>query len=112
MTVVVIATIHGVAGRRDELHALMTETAADVAGEPGCVSYRFAEVLGEPGTYVNVQEWRDEAAMDGHFRGDAFARYQRRVAPLLARPSETRLHHVAQTVLPEDPAPMDPRLAD
>ncbi len=112
MSVVVIATIHGAAARRDDLRALMRETAADSAGEPGCVEYRFAAVLGDEDTYVCVQEWHDEAAMDGHFRGDAFARYQRRVGPLLARTTETRIHHVAQTVLPEDPAPLDPRLAD
>jgi len=112
MSVVVVATVHGLAARRDELRALLRETVAETVGEPGCVLYTFAQAVDDADTWLSVQEWRDEAAMDGHVRGDAFARYQRRVAPLLARPTETRLHHVAPTVRPEGPAPLDPRLAD
>jgi quinol monooxygenase YgiN len=112
MSVVVVSTIHGTQARRDELRALMRETELAVAGEPGCRLYRFAATVDDPDEYLHVQEWADRAAMDGHFRGDAFASYQRRVGPLLGRPTEARLHEVARTAVPEDPAPLDPRLAD
>jgi hypothetical protein len=38
--------------------------------------------------------------------------YQDRVGEFLARPSEVRLHRVAQTVQLADPGPIDPRRAD
>jgi hypothetical protein len=38
--------------------------------------------------------------------------HQDRVGEFLARPSEVRLHRVAQTVQLADPGPIDPRRAD
>jgi quinol monooxygenase YgiN len=110
-TVLAITRIHGIAGRREDLRALMRDTEARVAEEPGCRMYRFAATLGDADEYVNVQEWEDEAAFDAHQRSPAFREYQRGLFDLLARPSDMVLHRAGGTVRPE-PSIMDPRAAD
>jgi quinol monooxygenase YgiN len=111
MTVVVIGQIHTLLGRREELLELLQDTQARAREEPGCRSYDFAEVVGDPGRYVVVQEWRDAAAMEAHYRSEAFTDYQARIGDLLARPSEVRIHHVRETLRPEGGEPLDPRRA-
>lgn len=110
--IVAIGDIYVQIPRRAEVGELMRTTQAWVRDEPGCLSYLFAETVGEPGHFVVVQEWRDQSALDAHYRSRAFADYQARIGDLLVRSSALRLHHVGSTVLPQDSAPMDPRLAD
>jgi quinol monooxygenase YgiN len=110
--VVVVGEIHSLLGRRDELLELLLDTQVRVREEPGCVLYAFAEVVGEPGAFLVVQEWRDEAALERHYRSAPFLRYQEAVGDLLARPSELRVHRVSETLRPEQGAAMDPRRAD
>jgi quinol monooxygenase YgiN len=107
-----VADVHTLVGRRGEVVELLRETQERAREEPGCVAYVFAEVVSDPGHYLAVQEWRDESALQAHYASDAFRDYQSRVTPLLARPSEARIHRVAETLHPADPGPMDPRKAD
>jgi quinol monooxygenase YgiN len=109
---VVVGDVHTLLGRREEVVALLRETQERARLEPGCLTYAFAEVVEEPGHYVVVQEWRDEAALQAHYRSGTFADYQERVGELLARPSDVRVHLGAQTERLADPGPLDPRRAD
>lgn len=110
--VLAITRIHGVAGRRDELRALMQTTEQAVAQEPGCRSYRFTAALAEPDEYLNVQAWTSEDAWQAHQRSPAFRDYQYAVFDLLARPSEMEVHRGAQVTLPAPSDPPDPRALD
>ena len=110
--VIAVTELHGIAGRRDELRALMCETEVRVAAEPGCRRYRFAATLDDPDEYLHVQEWVDDGAFAAHQRSPAFHDYQRALFGLLARPSDMTVHRTAQTVRPEPSAPPDPRGAD
>src|SRR4051794_3095640 len=96
--VLAITRIHGIAGRRDELRALMRDTEVRVAQEPGCQEYRFATTLDDPDEYVHVQEWTSEDAFSAHQRSAAFQDYQRALFDLLASPSDMTVHRAAQTV--------------
>jgi|SRR5215207_11571168 len=109
---IAVTRIHGIAGRRDELRALMQDTQRRTSAEPGCIRYVFAATVGAADEYVNVQEWTDDSAFAAHQRSDAFRDYQHGLAELLARPSEMELHRVGPTVAPEPSGPMDPRSAD
>jgi quinol monooxygenase YgiN len=109
-SVVVVGDIYTLLGR--QVVELLRETQDRVRLEPGCVAYVFAEVVADPGRYVVIQEWRDDAALQAHYASDAFQAYQARVGALVARPSDVRIHRVAETVHPADPGPMDPRRAD
>jgi quinol monooxygenase YgiN len=110
--VLAITRIHGIAGRRDDLRALMRETEERVATEPGCRMYRFAVTLDDADEYVHVQEWADEAAFDAHQRSPAFRDYQRALFGLLSRPSDMEIHRGQEPVHPEPSGPPDPRAVD
>jgi quinol monooxygenase YgiN len=90
--------------RRDAVRALMSRTEANVRQQPGCISYVFAETLDDPGHFVVVQQWRDQAAVEEHYRSPAFLEYQEQIADLLVRSSELRLHSVAESFRPVDPS--------
>jgi quinol monooxygenase YgiN len=110
--VLAITRIHGIAGRRDDLRALMRDTEERAAAEPGCRMYRFAVTLDDAHEYVHVQEWADEAAWDAHQRSPAFREYQRALFGLLSRPSDMAVHRGPQPVRPEPSALPDPRAVD
>jgi quinol monooxygenase YgiN len=109
--VVVVGQLHTLLGRRTELLELLQDTQTRAREEPGCLSYDFAEVVGDPGRFVVNEEWRDAAAMEAHYRTELFTDYQARIGDLLARPSEVRIHYVRETLRPEGGEPLDPRRA-
>lgn len=88
--------------RREEVRELMRRTQASVREQPGCISYAFAETLDDPGHFVVVQQWRDQAAVEEHYSSRAFADYQEKIAELLVRTSELRLHVVQEGFRPVD----------
>jgi quinol monooxygenase YgiN len=52
--------------------ALMTDVCAKVReNEPGVVHYSFAKGVGDPGTYVVIEVYRDEAALRAHAETDS-----------------------------------------
>ena len=110
--VLAISRIHGIAGRRDDLRALMRETEERVASEPGCRLYRFAVMLDDADEYLHVQEWAGEDAFRAHQRSPAFREYQRALFGLLSRPSDMEIHRGPQPVHPEPSGPPDPRAVD
>ena len=111
-SVLAITRIHGVAGRREELRALMRATEVEVAQEPGCRTYRFAAMLDDPDEYVHVQEWTGEEVWKAHQTSPAFRDYQRSLFELLARPSDMEVHRGADTTRPAPSGPPDPRGVD
>jgi quinol monooxygenase YgiN len=108
-TQVMVGRISGLAGRVDELRALLAEHAEEVRAEPGCVSYEVAELLGEPATFLMVQTWSSPDTFRAHFATPGHAIYQHAVDELLARPSEVVVHEVATTTRPSpSTSPTDP----
>ena len=108
-TQVVVARISGLAGRVDELRALLAERAAEVRAEPGCIGSEAGEVLGEPAEFLVVQTWASADAMRAHYASDAHADYQHAVDELLATPSQVVMHEVSSTTRPSaSTSPTDP----
>ena len=110
--VILVGEIFGLAGPRDELTAVMLRAQRDARAAEGCLRFTFARTLDDPDVLLLVQEWSDEAALERHFRSPAHAGYRRDVEGLLARPSQVRIHRIAQTVQPTPSTEMDPRRAD
>jgi quinol monooxygenase YgiN len=100
--IVGVGDIYAQIPRREDVRALMRRTQASVRQQPGCISYVFAETLDDPGHFVVVQQWRDQASIEEHYRSPAFAEYQEQIAELLVRSSELRLHSVAESLRPVD----------
>ena len=106
-----IARIHGLAGRRRELRSLLDDLAVAARGEPGCSAFDVLE-LRDPGELVLLVAWDDEEALRAHFATPHYRRYREAVGPLLARPSDVTIHHVARSLRAIDPNPPDPATFD
>jgi quinol monooxygenase YgiN len=104
--VILVAELHGLAGRQAELRGLLDELAVDARAEPGCVSFRVLAAEG-PGELVLLASWTGEPALRAHYDTPHYRRYREQVGPLLARPSDVLVHHVAATVHALDPNPPD-----
>jgi quinol monooxygenase YgiN len=91
--------------RREEVRELMRSTQASVRKQHGCIYYAFAETLDDPGHFVVVQQWRDQGAVDEHYASHAFADYQEKIAELLVRTSDLRLHVLEGGFRPLDSSP-------
>jgi len=52
------------AGLRPHMLAMMTATRA----EDGCAAYSYAEDVAEPGLIHVFEIWRDQSALDAHFK--------------------------------------------
>jgi len=85
----------------------MRSTQARVREQPGCIEFVFAEMLDDPGHFVVVQRWRDQTALDEHYRSRAFADYQARIGEHLVRSSELSVHVVQDSAVLVDSSPLD-----
>ena len=112
MSVVAIADLFGISGRRQELRAVLTGAERDAAGQPGCVRYSFAATVADPDHFLLVSEWRDQVALDAHYASTGFANFQFSLDGLLARPSQMTLYSVSGSARPLSSSPLDPRDAD
>jgi quinol monooxygenase YgiN len=105
--IVALGDIYAQPGAREVVRELMRGTQDRARAQPGCISYTFAESLEDPCHFVLMQEWRDQAALDEHYRSAAFADYQEQIAPHVERSSELRIHMVSETALPVASPPVD-----
>jgi quinol monooxygenase YgiN len=68
MTVLIAGTVRvppaNVEAFRPHMVDMMTATRA----EDGCAAYGYAEDVGEPGLMHVFEVWRDQAALDAHFK--------------------------------------------
>jgi quinol monooxygenase YgiN len=62
----VVAVIVAKSGSTSTVGEALTDMAAATRGEPGCLSYELYESQSSPGTFVTVETWRDQAALDSH----------------------------------------------
>lgn len=44
--------------------------------EAGCISYSFAAVLGQPGSFRVFEEWASQEALDAHSKTDHMATFK------------------------------------
>lgn len=105
----VIARLHGLAGRSAELRGLCDHLASATATEPGCRRFEVL-ALAEAGEIVLLSDWVSEQALREHFATPHYRRYRDAVGELLARPSDVTVHHVSDTVHALDPNPPDPAM--
>jgi quinol monooxygenase YgiN len=112
MSVIAVADIFAISGRRPELVAALAGAEREAVDQPGCVRYSFAATIAEPDHFVLISEWRDQAALDAHYASSGFASFQFSLNGLLARPSQMTVYSVLGSARPLASGPMDPREAD
>jgi quinol monooxygenase YgiN len=110
--IIALGDIYAQIESREEVRDLMRATQTRTRDQPGCLSYEFAEALGDAGHFLVVQRWRDQAAVDEHYRSQEFTAYQQRIRDYLVRSSDLTLYAVAESVRPLGPSPVDPQLDD
>ncbi|MDQ6822557.1 MAG: antibiotic biosynthesis monooxygenase [Actinomycetota bacterium] len=105
--VLLVAEVHGLAGRVNELRALLAELGEATRGEPKSTGFRVL-ASDEPGELVLLISWTDEPGLREHYATPHYLGYRGRVGPLLARPSDVVVHHISATLHARDPNPPDP----
>jgi quinol monooxygenase YgiN len=77
MTLIVAGTVRvppeNVDAFRPHMTAMMTATRA----EDGCVAYSYAEDVAEPGLVHVFEVWRDQDALDAHFKAPHMAEWRK-----------------------------------
>lgn len=64
----VVATVPVKAGSEAGMRAALNELAAATRAEEGCLAYDLYESQGAPGTFVTLERWADQAALDAHLQ--------------------------------------------
>jgi quinol monooxygenase YgiN len=76
MTLIIAGTVRvppqNVEAFRPRMIAMMTASRA----EDGCGAYDYAEDVGEPGLMHVFEVWRDQAALEAHFRSPHMAEWR------------------------------------
>ncbi len=102
-----VAEVHGRTGLISELRSLLAELASGAHGEAGCLGFRVL-AADDPGEFVLLSSWASEDALRAHYETSHYRHYREEVGPMLARPSDVLVHHLAATVHASDPNPPDP----
>lgn len=69
----VVATIPALPGSEDVVRAALSTLTEATRQEEGCLSYDLFESASAPGTYVTIERWADQAAMDAHLSSEHVA---------------------------------------
>ena len=65
--------------------------------EPGCISYALYEDAMVPGHFFFYEEWKDQAAIDFHFKQPYCIDFITKVRALTSAPPEIKIHPVRTT---------------
>jgi quinol monooxygenase YgiN len=106
-TIMVLADVHGLMGRRSELEEILAALTLESRRELGCESFRVLPAE-DPADFVLLSRWSDEAALRTHYTTSHYRRYREAVGPLLARPSDVTVFHLHGAIDAIDPNPADP----
>ncbi|MEP6631666.1 MAG: putative quinol monooxygenase [Lapillicoccus sp.] len=62
-----VALITAKPGSEGAIREALTTLRGHTRGEEGCLRYDLFESAATPGTFVTVEEWTDQSALDAHF---------------------------------------------
>lgn len=69
----VVATIPAAPGHEDEVRQALVTLVAATREEEGCVAYEVHESVAAPGTFVTIETWTGQDALDAHMGSDHIA---------------------------------------
>ena len=76
MTLIVAGTVRAPRENIERLRPHMLEMMTRTRAEDGCLAYGYAEDVAEPGLIHVFERWRDQAALDAHFKTEHMARWR------------------------------------
>jgi quinol monooxygenase YgiN len=92
--IIVIARFRPHPDRREELTALLTEVQTASRLDDGCLNYGYYSEVADSGSYIAVEEWRDQEALSAHLQTPHVGRLVQLLPELGERP-EIIVHQVA-----------------
>lgn len=92
----VIATLKIAAGKESEFETAANALAAKVnANEDGCILYELYKSKSDPNTYVFMEKYTDQAALDAHGKTDYFRAAQPALGACLAGAPDVQIYDAA-----------------
>ena len=76
MSLIIAGTIRVPPQNLEAMRPHMLEVMTASQAEDGCVAYVYALDVAEPGLVRIFEIWRDQAAIDAHFKTDHMARWR------------------------------------
>jgi quinol monooxygenase YgiN len=76
MSLIVAGTVRIPPENLDRFRGHMIQMMTASRAEDGCLAYGYAEDVGEPGLVHVFESWRDQAALDAHFKTQHMATWR------------------------------------
>ncbi len=95
--IVVVGRVASDSERREDLIRVAQAVARASRQEEGCISYRIYQDTETENSFVFVEEWADEEALQRHFHTPHIAEFMRALPATLAGVPEVKFHTVAST---------------
>ena len=86
MSIHTVAVITAKPGSEDVVRDALTALVPPTRAEEGNIAYDLSESSAEPGTFVTVEEWTDEAALGAHMETEHIQHALATVSDALAVP--------------------------
>ena len=80
---------------RERFLEIGTTMCAASRADDGCLGYRFYEDAEQRGRFVFIEEWRDDEALQAHFRQAHTGEFMGELPGLLGEPPDALFHTVA-----------------
>lgn len=85
----------------DEAYRSISRTQVlNSRNEPGCLDYSFYEDAMEPGTFIFVEKWKDQEALDFHFAQDYCLAFLKGARQYAQAKSPIEIHYISETRTP------------
>jgi quinol monooxygenase YgiN len=83
--------------KRNELVELLERMQDDSRREEGCLRYGFFSAVEDPLSFIAVEEWADQEALDRHFAQAHLHEFTARLLELISERPEVAIHDIAGT---------------
>jgi quinol monooxygenase YgiN len=87
-------------GQNARLEALMKDLTIRVRQEPGCVTFEYFRARENPDSYLVIEQYRDQAALDVHLKTDYLQEFIPKMMECLAQPPTVMVYEDVFTDLP------------
>lgn len=81
--ITIVASIHAASGHEADVESALEVLIRATHDEPGCIRYVLHRYRDDPAKFVLIEHWRDQDALDTHFRAEHMATFMTTVGSWL-----------------------------
>ncbi|HEU4963039.1 MAG TPA: putative quinol monooxygenase [Bacilli bacterium] len=89
--IIIHASLKVKAEKREAFLEMVGPLVAGSTAEEGNISYQLFEQVGQPNSFIVVEEWKDQAAVDFHNNTPHFKTYREQAGGMLSEPPSVQL---------------------